>query len=124
MNRAVALRWSVAIVLVSFMVSLSAADAAVTITNRDEQDRTITLIEGDKRTVHVLKPSQTLNGVCEKGCNLRIDGDDEDDPYQLKPDVAVSIEDGILYYEPDAPALPQSPAPGQRPKSGVKGNRG
>lgn len=70
LNRTVALRWFPAVALIGFMVSLSAATAAVTITNRDEQDRTITIIEGETRTVHVLKPSQTLNGVCEKGCNL------------------------------------------------------
>lgn len=124
LNRPVALRSAQAVVLIGFMVSLTAAEAAVTITNRDEQDHTVTIIEGEKRTEHVLKPSQALTGVCEKGCNLRIDDDDEDDPYQLKPDVAVSIEDGILYYEPDAPAVPQSPANQPQPGPGVKGSKG
>jgi len=124
LNRPVALRLAQTVVLIGVMASVAAAQAAVTITNRDDQDHTVTIIEGDKRTEHVLKPSQTLTGVCEKGCNLRLDNDDEDDPYLLKPDVAVSIEDGILYYEPDAPAAPNSPAPQPQPGPGVKGNRG
>jgi hypothetical protein len=124
LNRPRALRSAQAVVLIGFVVSFAAAEAAVTVTNRDDQDHTVTIIEGEKRTEHVLKPSQTLTGVCEKGCNLRLDNDDEDDPYLLKPDVAVSIEDGILYYEPDAPAAPQSPASQPRPGSGVKGNKG
>ncbi len=123
LNRPVALRAVRGCLLLGALVSYGAAHAAVTITNRDDQDHTIMIIEGETKTQHVLKPSQTLTGVCEKGCNLRIDDDDEDDPYQLKPDVAVSIEDGVLYYEPDAPAAPQAPQP-QQPGPGVKGNKG
>ena len=119
----VALRSAQAVLLIGVMMAASAAQAAVTITNRDDQDHTVTIIEGEKRTEHVLKPSQKQTGDCDKGCNLRLDNDDEDDPYLLKPDVAVSIEDGILYYEPDAPAAP-SPAPQPQPGSGVKGNKG
>lgn len=104
------------------MAGVASAQAAVTITNRDDQDHTITITEGESKAQHVLKPAQVLTGVCEKGCNLRIDDDDEDDPYQIKPDAAVSIEDGILYYEPDAPAAPQAPAP--PPSPGAKGNKG
>lgn len=124
LKRQVALRSAQTGVLIGVLVSFSAAQAAVTITNRDDQDHTVTIIEGETRTEHVLKPSQTLTGVCDKGCNLRLDNDDEDDPYLLKPDVAVSIEDGILYYEPDAPTAPPSSAPQPQPGSGVKGNKG
>lgn len=99
----------------------TAASAAVTIINRDDEEHTITIIEGDSKKEYVLKPSQKLTDVCEKGCMLRIHEDDEDDPYVLKPDASVSIEDGVLYFEPDAPALP-TPEP---PKGGsVKGIKG
>lgn len=121
LKRLVALRPTRTVALVGVLVSFTAAHAAVTITNRDDQEHTITIIEGESKTEHVLKPSQTLTGVCEKGCTLRINDDDDDDPYLIKPDVAVSIEDGVLYYEPDAPAVP-APAP---PKGGgVKGFKG
>lgn len=121
MKRLAALSVAKTVALIAVLASATAAHAAVTITNRDDQEHTILIIEGESRTEHVLKPSQTLTGVCEKGCSLRIDDDDEDDPYLLKPDVSVSIEDGVLYYEPDAPA-PQTPAP---PKGGgAKGTSG
>lgn len=122
MSREAALRSVRWCLLIGALVGCSGAHAAVTITNRDDQDHTITITEGESKTQHVLKPAQVLTGVCEKGCNLRIDDDDEDDPYQLKPDVAVSIEDGVLYYEPDAPTAPQGPA--LQPGPGVKGNKG
>lgn len=103
------------------VVTYTAAQAAVTIINRDEDEHTITIIEGDSKKDYVLKPSQKLTDICEKGCLLRIHEDDEDDPYVLKPDANVSIEDGVLYFEPDAPA-PPTPEP---PKGGgVKGFKG
>lgn len=122
LSRSAALRSVRWCLFVGVVAGVTSAQAAVTITNRDDQDHTVTITEGENKTQHVLKPAQVLTGVCEKGCNLRIDDDDEDDPYQIKPDVAVSIEDGILYYEPDAPAAPQAPAP--PPSPGAKGNKG
>ena len=49
----------------------STAAHAVSITNRDDHDHKVTIIEGDTRTDHVLKPSQVLTGVCAKGCTVR-----------------------------------------------------
>ena len=49
------------------LLSSSTAAHAVSITNRDDHDHKVTIIEGDTRTDHVLKPSQVLTGVCAKG---------------------------------------------------------
>ena len=117
----VAMRLVRTIVLIGGLVSAAAAQAAVTIINRDEEEHTITIIEGDSKKDYVLKPSQTLNDVCEKGCQLRIHEDDEDDPYVLKPNVSVSIEDGVLYFEPDAPAPATTAPPKGGSDKGVKG---
>lgn len=89
---------------------------AASITNRDEIDRKVTIIEGDTKADHVLKPSQALNDVCAKGCTIRLD-DVEDDEYMLEADDVVSIEDGSLYYDkPDTPVTPDPPpAGGARP---------
>jgi hypothetical protein len=93
------------------LLSSSTAAHAVSITNRDEHDHKLTVIEGDARSDLVLKPSQVLNDICVKGCTVRLN-DDEDDEYMLEPDDVVSIEDGSLYYDkPDTPAVPE-PAPG------------
>jgi hypothetical protein len=102
---------------VGVIILLAAATAAhaVSITNRDEHDHKVTVIEGETKADHVLKPSQTLNGICAKGCIVRLN-DVEDDEYQLEANDTVSIEDGSLYYDgPDAPA---EPAPG--PATGTK----
>ena len=89
----------------------STAAHAVSITNRDDQDHKVTIVEGDTKTEHVLKPSQVLSGICAKGCTVHLN-DDEEEEYQLEADDVVSIEEGNLYYDtPDTPAGP-SPAPG------------
>jgi hypothetical protein len=98
----------------------STAAHAVSITNRDDQDHKVTVVEGETKTDHVLKPSQALQGICAKGCTIRLN-DDEEDEYQLEADDVVSIEEGSLYYDnlPEAPAAP-APATGG-PKAGQKG---
>jgi len=74
---------------------------------------------GDAKEDHILKPSQVLAGVCEKGCVMRLH-DSENDEYLLEGPEPVSIEDGNLYYDgtdqparpdADAPPVPVAPAP-------------
>ena len=100
-----------AVAVMVLLVSGSAVRAA-SITNRDEVDRKVTIIEADKKADYVLQPSQALNDVCAKGCTIRLD-DGEDDEYVLEPGDVVSIEDGSLYYDrPDTPTAPAAPPPG------------
>jgi hypothetical protein len=106
-----------ACVVVGLLLSSTAAHA-VSITNRDDHDHKVTIIEGDTKTDHVLKPSQVLTGVCTKGCTVRLN-DDEDDEYELAANDVVSIEEDSLYY--DNPDTPAPPAPATGPKSGQKG---
>ena len=103
-----------AVAVMVLLVSGSAVHAA-SITNRDEVDRKVTIIEADKKADYVLQPSQALNDVCAKGCTIRLD-DGEDDEYMLEADDVVSIEDGSLYYDKaDTPTTPDAP-----PTGGVK----
>jgi hypothetical protein len=90
------------------------AEAAVTLVNRDDKDHKLTVIEesGAKTTEHVLKPSQVLEGICEKGCVIRIN-DSEEEEYELEAGDKVSIEEGYLYY--DEPAGTQQGAGGTPP---------
>lgn len=105
-----------------------AADAKVSITNRDTKDHKITIvIEGQGNQDQVLKPEQAVEQVCDKGCILRLN-DSEDDEYQLEANDVVSIEDGYLYYDNDQPAdapaaTPDEPKqePGAPPKGEKKG---
>ena len=97
---------------VAALLWTSAANA-VSVTNRDDKDFKITVIEGDAKQDHVLKPSAVLEGICQKGCVIRLN-DSENDEYELEGPEVVSIEEGYLYYDgPDVPAEPQSGEAGQ-----------
>ena len=99
-----------AALMVSAAVLFSAeAAAAVSLTNRDDRDNKIMIIEGDKRQEHVLVPSAVLEGICQKGCVVRLN-DNESDEYELEGNEVVSIEQGYLYY--DGPDAPSEPSPG------------
>ncbi|MFZ1103892.1 MAG: hypothetical protein WAN86_13795 [Hyphomicrobiaceae bacterium] len=99
-------------------VSVAQVSAALgaSISNRDERDYTVTIIEGEAKADHALKPAQTLSDVCLKGCTMRLNGS-EDDAYLLAGNDAVSIEDGTVFY--DQAETPENAAPsaaGKRPK--------
>lgn len=100
------------------LVIVAAAFPALSasITNRDDKDHELTVIEGDAKQPHVLKPAGVLDGVCLKGCVVRI-GSSQNDEYELEGSEIVSIEDGYLYYDgsdtgPDsAPGTKAQPPP-------------
>ena len=97
-----------AIAVIGLLACAAAAQAA-SVTNRDERDHRVTIIEGEAKADHVLKPSQTLADICLKGCTIRMNRS-EDDDYLLSGGDAVSIEDGTVFYDtPDASAAPASP---------------
>ncbi len=106
-------RASATLVAAAFTLALTATCslAGVTITNRDEKEYKLTVIEDDgaKKTDHVLKANQVLENVCPKGCVVRIN-DSEEDEYELEGNEQVSIEDGYLYY--DTPEPPAETQPG------------
>ncbi len=95
---------SIAAGLFAAVLSATGAAGEVSITNRDDKDHKLTIIvEGEAQADHVLKPSQVLEGVCAKGCVIRLN-DSENDEYELEGGEVVSIEDGYLYYDgPEAP---------------------
>ncbi len=80
---------------------------AAALTNRDDKEHKVTIIEGEAKADQVLKPQQVVEKICLKGCVLRLN-DSEDDEYQLETDDIVSIEDGYLYH--DASDTPAGPA--------------
>jgi hypothetical protein len=76
----------------------TSASAAASVTNRDEKDHKVTIIEGEKKNNFTLKPTQALENICPQGCILRLN-DSDDDEYQIEATDIVSIEDGYLYYD-------------------------
>ncbi|HEX5998983.1 MAG TPA: hypothetical protein VFZ16_06260 [Hyphomicrobiaceae bacterium] len=106
--------------MIGLLVSASVAHVSValgaSISNRDERDYTVTIIEGGAKADHALKPAQTLSDVCLKGCTMRVNGSQDSD-YILAGGDTVSIEDGTVFYDraEPSPANAASPAPGKRP---------
>ena len=92
---------------VAVLVQINPA-LALSISNRDDHDHKVTIVEGPKAADHVLEPDGTLENVCLKGCVVRLN-DSEEDEYELDGNEVVSIEDGNLYY--DSPEAPASPPP-------------
>jgi hypothetical protein len=80
---------------------------AGSISNRDDRDHTVTVIEGEAKKDHVLKPNAVLEGICPKGCLIRLNGNVDDDPYELEGSDIIAIDGGELWQEkagePDAP---------------------
>jgi hypothetical protein len=103
-----ALHWAMTFAVLAG--SASAAAAAASVTNRDDKDHKVTIIEGEKKQDYTLKPNQALEGICDKGCVLRLN-DSDDDEYQLEPTDIVSIEDGYLYYDNAEPEEPKPEEP-------------
>jgi hypothetical protein len=90
---------------------LTGAAHAVSVTNRDEKEQKIQIVEGEIKKDHTLKPAAVLDGVCLKGCVIRLN-DNDNDEYELDGTEVVTIEDGYLYYDgPDAPPAPPAAAP-------------
>ncbi len=106
--------FSLAIGLIGLFFMATSA-SAVSVTNRDDKDHKLTIIEGEAKIDHTLKPTAVLEGLCLKGCVIRLN-DSENDEYELEGTEVVSIEDGYLYY--DGPDVPSDAAPtdGTKPK--------
>ena len=81
--------------LIAVLFSASAAQAA-SITNRDDKDHKVTIVEGSTQKDHILKPNAVLEGICRTGCLIRL-GDSRDDPFELQGSETTSIEEGELY---------------------------
>ena len=58
----------------------------------------LTIIEGDARQDQALPPGKVIDGVCQKGCIVRLN-DSDNDEYELQGSEAVSVEEGFLYYD-------------------------
>lgn len=108
-------RWLVALVCVVLCAAAAGPAAAISITNRDDKEYKITVLEEDgaKTTDHVLKPNQILEGICMKGCVIRLNDNEEDEYELVEGTEVVSIEEGYLYY--DQEETPGSAAPGTAP---------
>lgn len=105
---------ALAVCTIAALLMTSAAHA-VAITNRGDKEIKISIIEGSVRGEHVLPAGKVLDGVCQKGCIIRLN-DSENDEYELEGSEVVSVEDGFLYY--DGPAAESAPSSGSTQPDG------
>jgi len=106
--------------LIAALLTPSAVHSA-SITNRDDRDHTVTVIEGSSQKDHILKLNAVLSGICEKGCLIRL-GESREDPFELDGSEVTSIEEGQLYddeagvpTESGSGSAAQPSQPGSRP---------
>ena len=77
---------------------MTSAASAVTVANRGDKDVKLTVIEGDAKQDQVLAAGKVLEGVCQKGCIIRLN-DSDNDEYELEGSESVSVDEGFLYYD-------------------------
>ena len=99
---------------------MTSAAFAVTVTNRGDQETKVSVIEGAAKQDQVLLPGKVIDGVCQKGCIIRLN-DSENDEYELEGSESLSVDDGFLYYDgPDNGGAPHSgsatPGGAEKPK--------
>jgi hypothetical protein len=112
--------WTVVAALTIAVFLWSPLARASSLTNRDDKDHKVTIIEERAAKDQVLKPSAALEGICLKGCVVRLD-DSKNDDYELQSSDVVSVEDGHLYYDgPPLSAVPKAGEASQPSSPGTK----
>ncbi len=87
----------IAALTIEALLAASAASAA-SVANLDPEPRTVTVEEGESKQDHVVEPGAVLDGVCLKGCFVRL-GPNGGDPYVLEGSEVTSIENGQLWND-------------------------
>jgi hypothetical protein len=91
---------------------MTSAASAVTVTNRGATETKVSIIEGSASQDQILATGKVLEGVCQKGCIIRLN-DSENDEYELEGSEIVSVDEGFLYY--DGPDAGNAPPDGGQP---------
>lgn len=72
----------------------------------------MTILEKSQASVsRALKPEETLQGICSKGCILRLNGSERHE-FIVEPDQRLSIEGGDIFLDGiDTPSQPSQDTP-------------
>ena len=98
-------RYVIAALLMTTPLFTTAA-FAVTVKNLDETEYKVTVVEGSIPQDMSVKPGASLEGICLKGCLLRLNGNTEQ-PYELEGTEVTTIEKGQLWGEDQEPPVPE-----------------
>jgi hypothetical protein len=99
---------SMILVVVLSVVAFSPA-YALKLTNRDATEQKMTISENTASREQVLKPSETLDGICSAGCTIQMQDGEE---YEFDGNEIVSIEEGLMFL--DEPAQGQGSSEPQK----------
>jgi hypothetical protein len=83
------------LVLVLSVMAVSPAHA-LKLTNRDATEQKMTISEDSATREQVLKPSETLDGICTAGCTIQMQDGEE---YEFDGNEIVSIEEGLMFLD-------------------------
>ena len=84
---------------------------AATLTNRDTREHSVMILEKAQASAsRALKPEESIEGICRKGCIIRI-GASETSEYIVEGNELLSIEGGEVFLTGTEPgALPAKEA--------------
>jgi len=86
-------------------MGLASTAFAVSVKNLDDADQKVVVIEGSSTQDLTVKPGATLDGICLKGCLIKLNAG-TDDPYELEGNEVTTIEKGQLWGEDQEPPIP------------------
>lgn len=82
---------------------------AIELTNYDEDDKTITIVEAGVASEAVIKAGASAKDICMSGCILQL-GADPENQFEFKGNETVSIEGNVVYDDtPEAGDTPVDP---------------
>ena len=87
-------------------ILFSTAALAVTVKNLDDTEQKVTVVEGSSPQDLSVQPGASLEGICLKGCVIRLNGN-ADDSYELEGMEVTTIEKGRLWGEDQEPPVPE-----------------
>jgi hypothetical protein len=100
---------SMVLVMVLSVMAVSPAHA-LKLTNRDATELMLTINENTSSRQQAVKPSETLEGICNGGCTIQIKDGEE---YEFDGNEIVSIEEGLMFL--DEPGQNQTSADAPKP---------
>jgi len=89
---------SIALMVFIGMAAASPAEA-LKLTNRDATEQKMTISENNGARDQILKPAETVDGVCSAGCTIKMQDGEE---YEFDGNEIVSIEEGLMFLDEPA----------------------
>jgi hypothetical protein len=92
--------------MTAFLSAVASPAQAVKLTNRDTIEQKMTIQENGGTREQILKPSETVDGVCNSGCTIKMQDGEE---YEFDGNEAVSIEEGLMFLDEPEQGSAQPP---------------